>query len=150
MELTEKIIFTVMYVITMIVSLVGNTLLIYIVWKKPDARSLTSFMFVNMAVADLLVTLIVMPYSISSSFTKGVWPISGVIGEITCDTMFFVGFFTISTSILCLTFMAVDRFYAVVYPLRRVLWFRRPKVLTPIVWILPMALMSIVPVFMVL
>ena len=149
MASTVTITFTVMYAITMLVSLVGNTLLIYIVWKKPDARSLTSFMFVNMAVADLLVTLFVMPYSISGFYLQGMWLLPGVIGEITCKTVLFVAFFTISTSIFCLTFMAVDRFYAVIYPLKRLLWFRRPKVLTPVVWILPIALMSIVPVFIV-
>ncbi|XP_078371836.1 substance-P receptor-like [Oculina patagonica] len=147
MESAEKITFTVMYAVTFLVSLVGNTLLIYIVWKKPAARSLTSFMFVNMAVADLLVTMVVIPYTVSDFYNEGVWPMSGLIGEITCRAVLFVAFFTISTSILCLTFMAIDRFYAVVYPFRRLLWFRRPKVLTPIVWILPMALLSIVPIF---
>ncbi|XP_078371840.1 substance-P receptor-like isoform X1 [Oculina patagonica] len=147
MASTETITFTVLYAITFLVSTVGNILLIYIVWKKPDARSLTSFMFVNMAVADLLVTFVVIPYTISDFYTGNVWPMRGLIGEITCRAVLYVAFFTISTSILCLTFMAIDRFYAVVYPLRRLLWFRRPKVLTPIVWILPMALLSIVLVF---
>lgn len=142
----ENIAFTIMYLITMLVSLVGNILLIYIVWKRPDVRSLTSFMFVNMAVADLLVTLVVIPYTISDFYTHGVWPMAGLAGEITCKTVLFIAFFTISTSIICLTFMAVDRFYAVVYPFRRLLWFRRPKILTPLVWILSMAFMCIVPV----
>ncbi|XP_020616467.1 substance-P receptor-like [Orbicella faveolata] len=142
----ENIAFTIMYLITMLVSLVGNILLIYIVWKRPDVRSLTSFMFVNMAVADLLVTLVVIPYTISDFYTHGVWPMAGLTGEITCKTVLFIAFFTISTSIICLTFMAVDRFYAVVYPFRRLLWFRRPKILTPLVWILSMAFMCIVPV----
>ena len=142
----EIITFTIMYLITMLVSLVGNILLIYIVWKRPDVRSLTSFMFVNMAVADLLVTLVVIPYTISNFYTHGVWPMDDVAGEITCKIVLFIAFFTISTSIICLTFMAVDRFYAVVYPFQRLLWFRRPKILTPVVWILSMALMFIVPV----
>lgn len=146
MESTENITFTVMYLITMLVSLVGNILLIYIVWKRPDVRSLTSFMFVNMAVADLLVTLVVIPYTISDFYTHGVWPMAALVGEITCKTVLFIAFFTISTSIICLTFMAVDRFYAVVHPFRRLLWFRRPKILTPVVWILSMAFMCIVPV----
>ena len=139
-----------MYIITMLVSLVGNIFLLYIVWKKPDVRSLTSFMFVNMAVADLLVTLVVIPYTVSDSYVHGVWPMTGLIGQITCKTVIYIAFFTIATSILCLTFMAVDRFYAVVYPFRRLLWFRKPKVLTPVVWLLSMAFMSIVPVFVVL
>ena len=139
-----------MYIITMLVSLVGNILLLYIMWRNPDVRSLTSFMFVNMAVADLLVTLVVIPYTISDFYTHGVWPMTGLIGQITCKAVLYVAFFTITTSILCLIFMAVDRFYAVLYPFRRLLWFRRPKVLTPVVWLMSMALMSIVPVFVVL
>ena len=150
MSSTDNILLTVMYIITMLVSLVGNILLLYIVWKKPDVRSLTSFMFVNMAVADLLVTLVVIPYTVSNFYTHGVWPMNGLIGQITCKAILYVAFFTITTSILCLTFMAVDRFYAVVYPFRRLLWFRKPKVLTPVVWLLSMAFMSIVPVFVVL
>ena len=78
----EIITFTIMYLITMLVSLVGNILLIYIVWKRPDVRSLRSFMFVNMAVADLLVTLVVIPYTISNFYTYGVWPMDGLVGEI--------------------------------------------------------------------
>ena len=147
MESQANIILTVLYVITMLVSFIGNTLLIYIVWKKPEVRSLTSFMFVNMAVADLLVTSVVIPYTISNFYTKGLWPLTGLIGEITCKLVIFVAFFTINTSILCLTFIAVDRYYAVVHPFRRLLWFRRPKVLTPLVWVMSMALMSIVPVY---
>ena len=45
---------TVLYAFTMPAAIVGNSLLIYIVWKKPEVRSLTSSMFVNMAIADLL------------------------------------------------------------------------------------------------
>ena len=150
MSSAENIVLTVMYIITMLVSLVGNILLLYIVWKKPDVRSLTSFMFVNMAVADLLVTLVVIPYTVSDFYTHSVWPMTGLIGQITCKAVLYVVYFTITTSILCLTFMAIDRFYAVVYPFRRLLWFRKPKVLTPLVWFLSMAFMSIVPVFVVL
>ena len=62
---TEWIVLTVLYAITMLVAFAWNGFLIYIVWKKPEVRSLTSFIFVNMAIADLLVTLVVMPWSIS-------------------------------------------------------------------------------------
>ena len=142
----EACVFTVMYSIIMLVSLVGNTLLIYIVWKKPEVRSLTSFMFVNMAVADLLVTLVMMPWSIAFFYTEGKWLIKGAIGEITCRGVIYTANFTVMASILCLTFTALDRFYAVVYPFRRQLWFRKAKFLTPLIWILSVALMSIIPV----
>ena len=57
--------FSMVYATTMIVALGGNTLLIYLVWKKPETRNLTSFLFVNMAVADLLIAVFQMPISIA-------------------------------------------------------------------------------------
>ena len=65
MEFTIELGFTIAYAVIMIAAFIGNTLLIYIVWKKPETRSLTSFLFVNMAVADLLVAIFQMPVTIS-------------------------------------------------------------------------------------
>ena len=143
---TEVIILTVMYAITMLIAFTGNIFLIYIVWKKPEVRSLTSFMFVNMAVADLLVTMIVMPVSIAHFHTNGNWLIPGIFGEITCKGFAFFANVTLTASILCLTCMAIDRYYAIVHPFRRHLWFRKPTLIVPLIWILSLASMSFAPV----
>lgn len=144
---TERIIMTLIYAITMLVALLGNIFLIYIVRTKSEVRSLTSFMFVNMAVADLLVTLFMMPVSISQLYTDGKWVTTGVVGEITCRAIFLISFTTVMASILCLAFMAIDRFYAVVYPLdTHSLWFRKAKFVAPLVWIISMAFMSVVAI----
>ena len=140
---TEWIVMTVLYAITMIVAFTGNGFLIYIVWKKPEVRSLTSFMFVNMAIADLLVTLVVMPWSISIIYTDGLWIIPGVFGKVMCKGVVYTAFVTITASVLCLTFMAIDRYYAIVHPLRRHLWFRKPKLTVPFIWIGSLVSMSI-------
>ena len=140
-------IFTVLYAVTIIVSVAGNIILIYIVWKKPEVRSLTSSMFVNMAVADLTVTLVAMPWSIVFFYNEGKWPFTGLLGDITCRAFFGAANITIMASILCLTFMAIDRYYACVWPFsNRSAWFRKTKFVAPLVWILSISLMSIVPV----
>ncbi|XP_022800949.1 kappa-type opioid receptor-like [Stylophora pistillata] len=143
---TEVVILTVLYAITMLVAFAGNGFLVYIVWKKAEVRSLTSFMFINMAIADLLVTLVVMPWSIAQLYTDGLWMIPGILGDITCKVIVYTAYVTITASILCLTFMAVDRYYAIVHPFRRHLWFRKPKLTVPFIWILSLASMSIFPV----
>ena len=122
---TEWIVITVLYAITMLVAFAGNSFLVYIVWKKPEVRSLTSFLFVNMAIADLLVTLVVMPWSISFIYTDSLWMIPGVFGKVMCKGVVYTAYVTLTASILCLTFMAIDRYCAIVHPLRRHLWFRR-------------------------
>ena len=134
---------TVLYVITMIVALAGNTLLIYIVWKKPGTRNLTSFLFVNMAVADMLVVVFQMPVSIIHFYISGKY-------DLFCRILHYSVYVSTLASIFCLTVMAFDRYFAVVYPFRRNIWFRKPKIITPIIWISSMALMSIAPAAFVL
>ena len=133
---------TVLYMTAMIVALAGNTLLIYIVWKKPETRNLTSFMFVNMAVADLLVAVFHMPGTITHLHVA----MSGFLGVFVCRFIFYVFYVSTVASIFSLTVMAFDRYFAVVHPFRRSIWFRKPKIITPVIWTSSMAFMSIVPV----
>ena len=142
------IFFTVLYGLTIVASLVGNTLLMYIVCKRPEVRSLNSFMFVNMAVADLLVTTVMMPWSIAFFYTQGTWAITGIFGEITCRMFVYVGHVNLAASILCLVVMAVDRYYAIISPLNRDhLWFRNAKIVTPVIWFVALTLVSMTLVF---
>lgn len=146
---TGEIIMTVLYALTMLISLMGNSVLIYIIWKVREARSLTSFMFVNMAVADLLVTVSVMPSNINDFCNDFNWPIKGGFGDFTCRTVQYINHISLMASILSLTFMAIDRFYVVNYPLEsraRTRWFRDSKYVSPLIWILSSALMPIVPI----
>ncbi|XP_027035899.1 allatostatin-A receptor-like [Pocillopora damicornis] len=96
-----------------------------------------------MAIADLLLTLVVMPWSISLIYTDGLWMIPGVFGKVMCKGVVYTIYVNSSASILSLTFMAIDRYYAIVHPLRRHLWFRKPKLTVPFIWIWSLVSMSI-------
>ena len=138
---------TVLYAFTMLAAIVGNSFLIYIVWKKPEVRSLTSSMFVNMAIADLLVALFMMPLSIVSAHTESKWKVSGLPGDIICRSYILISDATLIASILCLVFMAIDRYCAIVCPLSvHSVWFRKAKFVTPLIWVMSIALMAIMPV----
>ena len=138
---------TVLYAFTMLAAIVGNSFLIYIVWKKPEVRSLTSSMFVNMAIADLLVALFMMPLSIVSAHTEGRWKVPGLPGDIICRSYILISDATLIASILCLVFMAIDRYCAIVCPLSvHSVWFRKAKFVTPLIWVMSIALMAIMPV----
>ena len=138
---------TVLYAFTMLAAIVGNSFLIYIVWKKPEVRSLTSSMFVNMAIADLLVALFMMPLSIVLAHTGSKWKVSGLPGDIICRSYILISDATLIASILCLVFMAIDRYCAIVCPLSvHSVWFRKAKFVTPLIWVMSIALMAIMPV----
>ena len=92
-----------------------------------------------MAVADLLLTLTVMPYSVAYMFHGSLW-IGGTLGNITCKALFYVIPVSISAAILTMTLISIDRFYAVFYPLKGKL-FQKPKALSGIIWIVSFVLM---------
>ena len=143
----EVSIVTVLYAFTMLAAIVGNSFLIYIVWKKPEVRSLTSSMFVNMAIADLLVALFMMPLSIVNAHTESKLKVPGLPGDIICRGSILISNATLIASILCLVFMAIDRYCAIVCPLSvHSVWFRKAKFVTPLIWVMSIALMAIMPV----
>ena len=124
----------------MFLALTGNLLLIFIVASKPETRTLTGFLFVNMAVADLLVTFIAMPVTMSIPYTNLRW-LPGILGQITCKVVYFSLHVSIVASILSLMLMAVDRFLGVVFPFRRFPSFRRAKLLNVLIWLISMIAM---------
>lgn len=140
MALTMELGFTIAYAIVMIMALVGNLLLIYIVWKKPETRGLTSFLFVNMAVADLLVTVFQMPISMAHFYSN---VMSGVAGDLFCKFFHYLMQVSLTASILSLVVMAFDRYVAVIQPLRRKMWFRRAKIIVPVIWIASWTFMAV-------
>ena len=133
---------TVAYVITMFVALAGNFMVIFIVWKKPETRCLTSFLFVNLAVTDLVVAVFLMPAVIFIFYYEGQWLLTGALGQVTCRLFFFLCFAVLSAPIVTHLAIAIDRFYAVLFPFRRLLHFRKAKTLIPLIWITTLLIMS--------
>jgi hypothetical protein len=92
-----------------------------------------------MAVADLLLTVTLMPFQVAFFYRFTNW-IGGTLGNITCKALFYVIPVSIAATVLTMMFISFDRFYAVFYPLREKI-FRKPKILSATVWILSFALM---------
>ena len=107
------------YVIVILVSLIGNALIIAVVCKKRLMRTPVNFFVVNMSVADILITVFYMPRMISRTFLGMEWGISGEFGHILCKMVPFAQELSASVSVLTLILMAVDRFFAVLFPLKR-------------------------------
>ena len=132
---------TVLYAISFIVAMVGNVLVLLIIWKKPETRTTISYLFLNMTISDFLVALIVMPYSVAFYFRNYKWPL-GAFGDLLCKLCNF-GFTTsISASVLTLMFIAFNRYFAVVHPLQRRIALQNPKVATIIIWVTSFAIVS--------
>ena len=108
---------TVTYCLFIIVSLVANSLIVMIVYKTPNLRKPINFFIANMASSDLLFPIFWIPLRLSDLHTNS-FLIGGKLGQAFCKLGPFFGNVSIAVSIQNLILIAVDRFGAVVFPLR--------------------------------
>ncbi|KAM7393871.1 hypothetical protein PAMP_020708 [Pampus punctatissimus] len=141
--LTAVISFTVF-----IVGLTGNTLAIYVVLRYAKMKTVTNIYILNLAVADELYIL-GLPF-LTTQNVLSYWP----FGSFMCRVVMTADSMNQFTSIFCLTVMSIDRYMAVVHPIRSTKW-RHPrvaKVVSAAVWavsfvvVLPVVIFSDVQV----
>ncbi|XP_077992109.1 growth hormone secretagogue receptor type 1-like [Glandiceps talaboti] len=108
------IVTTIAYVIIFIFGVVGNALVAFVVWKNNDMRSSTNYFLVNLSVADLLVLIICMPTALLETYVISPW----LLGEVMCKLSPFLDRTTAHASVLTLVSLAIERFYAICYPLK--------------------------------
>ncbi|CAH3185397.1 unnamed protein product [Porites lobata] len=108
---------TVTYCLIFIVSLVANSLIVMIVYKTPNLRKPINFFIANMASSDLLYPIFWIPWYLSLLHANS-FLIGGQLGQALCKLLPFFGNVSFTVSIQNLILIAVDRFGAVVFPLR--------------------------------
>ena len=108
---------TVTLCLIFVVSLVANSLIVMIVYKTPNLRKPINFFIANMASSDLLFPMFWIPWNLSRMYTNS-FPIGGQLGQALYKLVPFFGDVSFVVSIQNLILIAVDRFGAVVFPLR--------------------------------
>ena len=105
------------YCLIFVVSLLGNSFLGIIVYKTHTLRKPINIFIVNMAMSDLLYPIFLFPREFTYLYTDS-WLISGPLGQALCKLFPFLVDVSVAVSIQSLILIAVDRFGAVVFPLR--------------------------------
>ena len=107
------------YCFILLGSFLGNISIIIIVYRHRCLRKTVNCFIVNMAVSDLLFPLSVIPVEITQIIsTSWHWHVSGILGSIFCASYYFMRYFSIHVSTQSLVWIAVDRFIAVVFPIK--------------------------------
>ena len=97
--------------------LVGNVLIITLVRVREELRRKINSFIVNMAASDLILPILLMPFSLKESAANSSnyqWPIGGKLGSISCR----LSIFLVAVSVQSLLWISLDRFMAVVMPLK--------------------------------
>ncbi|XP_043945734.1 somatostatin receptor type 5-like isoform X2 [Protopterus annectens] len=116
-----SIIITVTYLLVCAVGLCGNTLVIYVVLRYAKMKTVTNIYIMNLAIADELFML-GLPF-LATQNAVSYWP----FGSFLCKFVTTVDGINQFTSIFCLTVMSIDRYLAVVHPIKSTKW-RKPQV----------------------
>lgn len=136
----SKIIIPSIYALVCCVGLTGNAMVIYVILKYAKMKTATNIYILNLAIADELFMFSV-PFLATSAAVRH-WP----FGSLMCRLVLSVDGINMFTSIFCLTVLSVDRYIAVVHPIKAARY-RRPtvaKVVNVCVW--GLSLIVILPI----
>ncbi|XP_039934517.1 histamine H2 receptor [Hirundo rustica] len=100
-------------VILIVVTLCGNIIVCLAVTLDRRLRSLTNCIIVSLAITDLLLGLLVLPFSAFYELAKE-WP----FGSVLCNIYLSLDVMLCTASILNLFMISLDRYFAVTTPLR--------------------------------
>uniref|UniRef100_A0A8D8LBA0 Gonadotropin-releasing hormone II receptor n=1 Tax=Cacopsylla melanoneura TaxID=428564 RepID=A0A8D8LBA0_9HEMI len=119
------------YSVLMVISAIGNiTVLSTILRRRRKTRSRINTMLMHLAIADLIVTFLMMPLEIVWN-----WHVQWVFGDVWCRITAFFRIFGLFLSGFILICISVDRYLAVLKPLSLSQVDRRGKIMLASAWI---------------
>ncbi|XP_062607917.1 RYamide receptor-like [Saccostrea cucullata] len=130
-ELTECV-FLILYSSITVVALVGNFVVCYIIITEKMLQSVTNLFLLNIAVADIMKTLILVPFSFIPNLILAYWP----FGSFMCPFVLYAQIVTVFASAFTLVAMSADRYAAIIYPLRPKLTHKGAVCICGAVWLI--------------
>ena len=138
---TASTIETTTLVIICATSVLGNISLIFVITKRKTLRTICNGFLLNLAFADLLVSVLNMPITVVT-IVKQRW----IFGESACDLLGFTTMLSFVSSVMWLAMIAINRYFYVVQwkKYRSIFTPRRAFLFAGVVWLLSL-LLSIPP-----
>ncbi len=118
---------------------IGNLLVILVVMRDKHMRSITNIFLVNLAIGDLLVVILCLPFTLATYIYRE-W----IYGEVVCKLTPFVQGSSVSVSVLTLLVISLNRFFAIHKPLKAKLIFsqKRMELMLAVIWLVSLVLSS--------
>uniref|UniRef100_A0A1B6KQU8 G-protein coupled receptors family 1 profile domain-containing protein n=1 Tax=Graphocephala atropunctata TaxID=36148 RepID=A0A1B6KQU8_9HEMI len=130
----------VLYCAIFLFALSGNGLVCYVVYSSPRMRTVTNLFIVNLAVGDILMTVFCVPFTFVTTLLLQYWP----FGRFMCSTVSYSQAISVFVSAYTLVAISIDRFMAIMWPLKPRMGKRQAKVIILIVWLV--ALLTALPI----
>jgi len=128
-----------LYVIIFLVSAVGNSLVCTVILRRKKMKTVTNYFILNLAIADLTLTCICIPFDIPVQEMNNKWP----YGALLCKVIYPLQTSALFASIYTLTAVSLSRYWAINHPLRQQLTIKNAKWIIFGIWIA--SLISVTP-----
>ncbi|XP_052268675.1 cholecystokinin receptor type A-like [Dreissena polymorpha] len=125
------------YGLTIILGLIGNCLVIVSVAKFKKMQNVTNIFLLSLATADLLLVMICIPVKCAAFFSY-TWK----FGAVMCKLVHYVQNISILCSVMNLTVLSLERYYAIIHPIRAkcVSTVTLAKKIIAVIWVLSFVL----------
>ncbi|XP_069126773.1 orexin receptor type 2-like [Argopecten irradians] len=122
--------FIAVYGILFLFGLIGNALVCYVIWHSHHMQTVVNIFIFNLAVADFLVIFFCLPTTMLADVTE-TW----YFGEIMCKIIPFLQTTSVAVSVLTLSAISVERYFAICQPLKVRLTNRTIIKIIVVIWI---------------
>ncbi|CAH2071762.1 unnamed protein product, partial [Iphiclides podalirius] len=130
LPLWRQILWTVLFGVMVVIATVGNVLVIWIVIANRRMRNVTNYLLVNLSIADAMISTLNVTFNFIYMLNEN-WP----FGYFYCKFNQFIAVVSISASVFTLMAISIDRYMAIVNPLRPRLGKRATVVIAATIWI---------------
>lgn len=103
---------SIIFGIIVVLGLVGNLLVIIVVWSNTQMQNTTNILIVSLAFADMTFIIFCVPFT-AAKYVLSTWPFGDVWCKISSYLMYVCAFASVYTLVL----MSLDRYLAVVHPI---------------------------------
>ncbi|XP_066301237.1 G-protein coupled receptor 54-like [Branchiostoma lanceolatum] len=120
------------FAIICIIGIAGNALVIYVVWKYQQMKSVTNYYIVNLAIADIAFLVCCVPFS-ATVFATTSW----TFGLFMCKFVNYFMLVTLQATCLTLAALSFDRYLAIVHPVSSLVYRtkNKAKAISACIWL---------------
>ncbi|XP_013779266.1 RYamide receptor-like [Limulus polyphemus] len=121
----------IMYAIISLAAIGGNGIICYIVLADQSMRTVTNYFIVNLAVGDLLMAVLCIPFTFVVNLILHRWP----FGTALCKIVTYAQAVSVFVSAYTMIAISVDRYIAIIKPLRPRMTKFQAKLMIILVWL---------------
>lgn len=134
--LSGKLPKTLAYSFLVLMSIMGNSFLVWAFRRDNRLKTTTNVLIANMAVSDLFSSVFASLPRVYEVLYNGVWMWTGDFGIALCKIANFIPGVFVCVSIYSCVFISIDRYYAVAHPLKGGFSSSRLKYIITLIWII--------------